>query len=125
MDAIIRLFSGRSRPMRIAVFCAMAFGIAIQSAAQVPAARVTASPAAVRSDGETPAMLNAPVATTAQISDRSTVLDDEQMNAVVGSGFWSALWEGIKFASEVVLFMGLLYLVGEICTHPQVSCFET
>lgn len=53
---------------------------------------------------------------------RGAPLSDHEMAQVVGSGFWSSFWEGVKEATAWVIVAGLVYLVWDFCQNPQVSC---
>ncbi len=50
------------------------------------------------------------------------LLTDEEMAQVVGAGFWSSFWEGVKEWGTVVVIFGIVWLVNDFCQNPQVSC---
>jgi hypothetical protein len=113
----------RSNALRVVVICILALGLGVQTGAQVPSPREPAASAAsatagISVDGHAS---RAASASSGQMAQR-LVLTDRQMTATVGAGFWSSLWEGMKIAGEVVLFLGVLWLVEEVCNNPQVSC---
>jgi len=53
---------------------------------------------------------------------RVASLTDFEMAQVVGAGFWSSFWDGVKEATAWVIVAGLVYLVWDFCQNPQVSC---
>lgn len=44
------------------------------------------------------------------------------MAEVVGAGFWSSLWEGMKTAGMIVLIFGVVWLVNDFCASGNVEC---